>query len=155
MDTAAYDAKAWPPTVRSSRGKDPRSTMIGAYVGSRIRLRRNMLGISQGELGAALGVTFQQIQKYESGANRIGASRLFDLVRVLDVPISYFFDGMPTAAGGAPGPEGAPDTALDHVNGDTLRQRETLDLVRAYYCISDPAVRKRVMALLKSLAPEE
>nr|WP_263967516.1 helix-turn-helix transcriptional regulator [Roseomonas sp. SXEYE001]MCV4208547.1 helix-turn-helix domain-containing protein [Roseomonas sp. SXEYE001] len=129
--------------------------MIGAHVGSRIRLRRNMLGISQGELGAALGVTFQQIQKYESGANRIGASRLFDLVQVLDVPISYFFEGMPAMVGGAIVPDTASDTPLGYMNGDTLRQRETLDLVRAYYCISDPGVRKRVMALLKSLASEE
>src|SRR5216684_737109 len=74
--------------------KDGRPSPIDVHVGSRIRLRRTLLGLSQERLGDALGLTFQQVQKYERGANRVGASRLFDLSRVLDVPISYFFDEM-------------------------------------------------------------
>ena len=109
---------------------------IDIHVGSRIRLRRTMLGMSQEKLGEALGLTFQQIQKYERGVNRIGASRLFDLARVLDVPIGFFFDDMSPELGGntatrsraaafgfAEGQEGFED--------DTLHRRETLELVRA------------------------
>lgn len=75
---------------------------VDVYVGSRIRLRRTLLGMSQERLGTALGLTFQQVQKYERGANRVGASRLYDLARVLDVPIAFFFDGMPDEAAIAP-----------------------------------------------------
>jgi transcriptional regulator with XRE-family HTH domain len=155
MDIVTYDRGVRTGSERSQRARDPRSSMIGAHVGRRIRLRRTMLGISQGELGAALGVTFQQIQKYESGANRIGASRLFDLVQVLDVPIGYFFDEMPEGVQALQGLDQPPEAPLDHMTGDTLHQRETLQLIRAYYSITDPAVRKRVMALLRSLAPED
>jgi transcriptional regulator with XRE-family HTH domain len=75
--------------------RESRSSPIDAHVGSRIRLRRTLLGMSQERLGEALGLTFQQVQKYERGVNRVGASRLFDLSRVLDVPISFFIDDMP------------------------------------------------------------
>src|SRR6516225_2063372 len=77
--------------------KESRPSPIDVHVGSRIRLRRTLLGMSQERLGEALGLTFQQVQKYERGVNRVGASRLFDLSRVLDVPISFFFDDMPDA----------------------------------------------------------
>src|SRR5271165_4852701 len=77
--------------------KESRPSPIDIHVGSRIRLRRTLLGMSQERLGEALGLTFQQVQKYERGVNRVGASRLFDLSRVLDVPISFFFDDMPDA----------------------------------------------------------
>ena len=77
--------------------KESRPSPIDTHVGARIRLRRTLLGMSQERLGEALGLTFQQVQKYERGANRVGASRLFDLSRVLDVPISFFFDDMPEA----------------------------------------------------------
>src|SRR5260370_16400881 len=79
---------------RPSRQKSDKPNPIDVQVGSRVRLRRNMLGLSQEKLGAAIGLTFQQVQKYESGANRIGASRLHELRPVLDVPHSFFFDGM-------------------------------------------------------------
>jgi transcriptional regulator with XRE-family HTH domain len=79
--------------------KEHRSSPIDTHVGSRVRLRRTLLGMSQEKLGEALGLTFQQVQKYERGVNRIGASRLFDLSRVLDVPIGFFFDDMPGANG--------------------------------------------------------
>lgn len=140
--------------------REHRASPIDVHVGSRVRLRRTLLGMSQEKLGEALGLTFQQIQKYERGVNRIGASRLFDLARVLDVPIGFFFDDMSPELGGpaaarlrsgvagfAEGQEGFED--------DTLHRRETLELVRAYYRITDPSVRKRVFDLIKTLAPTE
>jgi len=81
-------------TRRPGRRKGDAPNPIDIHVGSRVRLRRNMLGLSQEKLGEAIGLTFQQVQKYERGANRIGASRLHDLSRVLDVPVSFFFDDM-------------------------------------------------------------
>ncbi len=83
--------------------REHRPSPIDVHVGSRVRLRRTLLGMSQERLGEALGLTFQQVQKYERGVNRIGASRLFDLSRVLDVPISFFFDDMPGQVGGSQG----------------------------------------------------
>src|SRR5277367_5561364 len=88
--------------------RESRPSPIDIHVGSRIRLRRTLLGMSQERLGDALGLTFQQVQKYERGVNRVGASRLFDISRVLDVPISYFFDDMPEGMSDSPvsGPRG-------------------------------------------------
>ncbi len=113
-----------------------------------------MLGLSQEKLGEAVGLTFQQIQKYERGANRIGASRLYQLTRILDVPISFFFDDMPEdVKSGARRPpadlEDRPQVALEP---DPMAKRETLELVRAYYRIANPKVRKRLFELAKSLA---
>src|SRR5215210_645465 len=84
--------------------REHRPSPIDVHVGGRVRLRRTLLGMSQEKLGEALGLTFQQVQKYERGVNRIGASRLFDLARVLDVPIGFFFDDMPDALGGTMNP---------------------------------------------------
>ena len=140
--------------------KETRPSPIDVHVGSRIRLRRTLLGMSQERLGESLGLTFQQVQKYERGVNRVGASRLFDLSRVLDVPISFFFDDMPDSLaanfGGTAGRRvnALPD-AQDPFGDDTLSRRETLELVRAYYRITDPAVRKRVFDLIKSMGPTE
>ncbi len=133
----------------SRKGPHP----IDVHVGSRLRLRRNLLGISQTDLGKALGVTFQQVQKYEKGTNRISASRLFNLSRVLDVPISFFFEDLsPAAAGGGRrrtrGLSEAPASVLEP---DSLSKRETMELIRAYYRVTDPGLRKRVLDLLKAL----
>lgn len=139
--------------------RESRPSPIDVHVGTRVRLRRTLLGLSQERLGEALGLTFQQIQKYERGVNRIGASRLFDLARVLDVPIGFFFDDMP---GGPNGNLSAHRSRIagfsetqDAFENDTLNKRETLELVRAYYRITEPAVRKRVFELIKSLAPAD
>ncbi len=140
---------------------------IDVHVGKRLRLRRTLLGMSQERLGEMLGLTFQQVQKYERGVNRIGSSRLFELGQILDVPVSFFFDDMPQAAGGHPAAamglggagraagfglaeEGA---AFEHDldDGLSLDKRETLELIRAYYRIADPAVRKRLFELTKAL----
>ncbi len=116
------------------------------------------MGMSQERLGDALGLTFQQVQKYERGVNRVGASRLYDLSRVLDVPISFFFDDMPdtlaTPSGSTTGAgfQERQDGFGGHPD-DPLAKRETLELVRAYYRITDPSVRKRVFDLIKSMGP--
>jgi transcriptional regulator with XRE-family HTH domain len=104
--------------------------------------------MSQERLGESLGLTFQQVQKYERGVNRVGASRLFDLSRVLDVPISFFFDDMPDSLAANFG-------GLPSRRAGTLSRRETLELVRAYYRITDPSIRKRVFDLIKSMGPAE
>jgi len=142
----------------SGSDRETRPSPIDVHVGSRIRLRRTLLGMSQERLGEALGLTFQQVQKYERGVNRVGASRLFDLSRVLDVPISFFFDDMPDAlAGSLNAAMGRSGVGLAEATAgfadDTLSRRETLELVRAYYRITDPAVRKRVFDLIKSMGP--
>jgi transcriptional regulator with XRE-family HTH domain len=141
--------------------REHRPSPIDVHVGARVRLRRTLLGLSQEKLGEALGLTFQQVQKYERGVNRIGASRLFDLARVLDVPIGFFFDDMPDSVGGGAGGGLAARRSLglaetqEGFEDDTLHRRETLELVRAYYRITDASVRKRVFELIKSLAPTE
>jgi transcriptional regulator with XRE-family HTH domain len=144
--------------IVESTAREHRPSPIDVHVGSRVRLRRTLLGMSQEKLGEALGLTFQQVQKYERGVNRIGASRLFDLARVLDVPIGFFFDDLPDAMGGnmagARRALGFADSQ-DSFEDDTLHRRETLELVRAYYRITDPSVRKRVFELIKSLTPAD
>jgi transcriptional regulator with XRE-family HTH domain len=153
-------ARGEPVVGAAGAEKDGRPSPIDVHVGSRIRLRRTLLGMSQERLGEALGLTFQQVQKYERGVNRVGASRLFDLSRVLDVPISFFFDDMPDSLASAYGGPSARRVAgfsesQDGFADDTLNRRETLELVRAYYRITDPAVRKRVFDLIKTMGPVE
>ncbi len=112
-----------------------------------------MLGLSQEKLGTAIGLTFQQVQKYERGANRIGASRLHELSRVLDVPVSFFFDDMdPVRAPAIPG--GFAEPPVEAFDSDPLRRRETVELVDAYYAIDDAAVRRRLLDLARALAAE-
>ena len=123
---------------------------IDVHVGSRVRLRRTLLGMSQEKLGDAIGLTFQQVQKYERGANRVGASRLFDLSRVLDVPVSFFFEDMVPAV--QPEPRGGLAEAPERYDADPMLKRETLELVRAYYKIPDPHIRRRLFDLAKALA---
>ena len=143
----------------AAESQESRASPVDIHVGSRIRLRRTLLGMSQERLGDALGLTFQQVQKYERGVNRVGASRLFDLSRILDVPINFFYENMTdaAAAGGA-----AVRTATGFAEAqdgfgtdETLSKRETLELVRAYYRITDLNVRKRMFDLMKSMAPAE
>ncbi len=144
-----------PASDESPDEKDERLSAIDAHVGSRIRLRRTLLGLTQERLGEALGLTFQQVQKYERGANRVGASRLFDLGRILEVPVGYFYDDLPVSAGGSMNRYGFAESGDSFGADDALASRETLELVRAYYRISDPSVRKRVFELVKSMAPAE
>lgn len=113
---------------------------IDRYVGQRLRMRREALGLSQGRLGRHLGLTFSQIQKYEKGSNRIGAGRLYQMAQFLGVPVSHFFEGLDAEAGGAPPP---PE------NG--LRRDEVRVLTEAFAAIADPQTRASVVALVRSL----
>ncbi len=123
---------------------------VDVHVGQRLRMRRNLLGVSQTKLGQGVGLTFQQIQKYERGANRIGASRLHEFSRILDVPVSYFFEELT----GQETPQTAgiqrPETT-EKSEQDPLIKRETLELVRAYYRISNPKARRHLFELTKAL----
>ena len=123
------------------------------HVGQRVREARLAKGMTQTDLGNALGISFQQVQKYERGANRIGSSRLFDLSRVLDVPVSFFFDDMPTELEGRSPRKstGLAEAPIESFETDPLTKRETLDLVSAYYRIGNPSVRRRLFDLAKSL----
>lgn len=124
---------------------------IDVHVGVRIRLRRNMLGMSQEKLGEALGITFQQIQKYEKGTNRVGASRLQAIAQILNAPVSFFFEGAPGQDGAVTGM--AEDNSTSYVV-DFLNSAEGVQLNRAFVKIHDPKVRRKVIDLVKALASE-
>lgn len=126
---------------------------VDVHVGSRVRQRRTLMGMSQERLGIALGLTFQQVQKYERGANRMGASRLHQISRILDVPVEYFFEELPKDVSSRTARDAA-GRAEDAEKSETdpLAKRETLELVRAYYRITDARVRKRIFELTKTLA---
>jgi transcriptional regulator with XRE-family HTH domain len=132
---------------RKTRGKP---NAVDIHVGTRVRQRRTLLGLSQERLATALDLTFQQVQKYERGANRIGAGRLYELARALDVPVTYFFDDMDGANYPSTGSVNEDSSPAYQV--DPMSQRETLLLVRAYYAIPDPAVRRRMLDLMRSMA---
>jgi transcriptional regulator with XRE-family HTH domain len=146
--------------TRKARPKKPkdelvRPTAIDRHVGSRVRQRRMMMGMSQAALAAQLGVTFQQLQKNEKGTNRFGSSRLFDLSLSLDVPIQYFFDAMPAEIAAAVGVrKGLHTFSPPNDDNAVMTRAETLRLVRAYYQIEDGRVRKRVYDLAKILASD-
>jgi transcriptional regulator with XRE-family HTH domain len=144
--------------VKNTRGRGRGRTASGApnpvdiHVGARVRLRRTLLGMSQEKLGEAIGLTFQQVQKYERGANRVGASRLYDLSRVLEVPVSFFFDDMPDEISSKSVHERREmSESPDPFDNDPMNRRETLELVRAYYRITDPNQRKKIFELVKSM----
>jgi transcriptional regulator with XRE-family HTH domain len=117
---------------------------IDVHVGSRIRLRRTILGMSQEKLGDSLGITFQQVQKYEKGTNRVGASRLQNISTILNAPISFFFEETPALAG--EGQNEISDISF------FVASAEGLALNRAFMSISDPAVRQSIVKLAKSVA---
>jgi transcriptional regulator with XRE-family HTH domain len=144
------------PVRRGRRGRRGGPHPVDIHVGSRVRMRRTLLGMSQEKLGEALGLTFQQVQKYERGANRIGSSRLYEISKILDVPIAFFFDEMADGVeAGATAEFSLDSTSGDEVfQRDPLAKRETLELVRAYYRIAEPRVRKRVFELTKAIAAD-
>ena len=134
------------------RGRGPGISPIDVHVGARLRQRRTLLGMTQTNLGDTIGVSFQQMQKYERGVNRISASRLFALSRVFDVSVQYFFDDMPTAvAASSPTLGRGKAKKLPSYEPDPMATRETLELVRAYYKIKDAEIRKRLRELIKAL----
>jgi transcriptional regulator with XRE-family HTH domain len=127
---------------------------IDKHVGSRVRMRRMMLGMSQEKLGDALGLTFQQVQKYEKGTNRIGASRLQQISHILQVPVAFFFEGAPHLAGtpAAAGMEEAPSPAYV---SDFLATSDGLSLTKSFMRIKDAKLRRRIVDLVQQIAGEE
>jgi transcriptional regulator with XRE-family HTH domain len=119
---------------------------IDFHVGKRIRRRRRLLGLTQQQLAEGVGIRFQQIQKYESGANRVSASRLYEIAEALDAPVQYFYEGIESK-------RISPVADGDNVNTDVLSQKETLDLVRAYYRLNERP-RRRLLDLARALDPD-
>ncbi len=130
----------------------PRKTPnpIDIHVGSRVRMRRMLIGMSQERLGDQLGLTFQQVQKYEKGANRIGASRLFQIAQSLGVPVDYFYDGLQLEEGA--GQSGFSEGSNGTFDLDMLSTSEGIQLNSAFFSIQDVEVRKRMLDLVKALA---
>jgi transcriptional regulator with XRE-family HTH domain len=144
VDEAADDEKG-------SRRPNP----IDVHVGGRVRFRRMLLGMSQERLGEKLGLTFQQIQKYEKGINRIGASRLFDLAQVLGVPVQFFYEEAPAAEAKHLMPDGFAERSPDNSIVEFLRSRDGLELNKAFVRISDAKARRAIVDLVRSLANDD
>ena len=132
----------------SSKAPNP----VDKYVGSRVRMRRIMLGMSQEKLGEALGLTFQQIQKYEKGTNRVGASRIQQISEILQVPVSFLFEGGPT---GTTNTEGFGEGTSPFYISDFLATSEGLALTRAFTRINDPKLRRSIVDLVEQIAARE
>jgi transcriptional regulator with XRE-family HTH domain len=126
--------------ARRTKGRRPGDAEIDQHVGQRLRERRTVMGLSQTALADGLGIAFQQIQKYETGFNRIAASRLYACAQLLDVPPEYFFEGLEGSDSGTP---------------DEMRSDEAVKLARAYYRIDDPAKRHRVRMLVRAIAASD
>ena len=125
---------------------------VDKYVGSRVRMRRIMLGMSQEKLGEALGLTFQQVQKYEKGTNRVGASRIQQIAEILQVPVSFLFEGGPTGLAKA---DGSSEAASPSYVSDFLATTEGLSLTRAFTRISDAKLRRSIVDLVEHIAAHE
>jgi transcriptional regulator with XRE-family HTH domain len=155
MARASNPVTTAPKRPRKTSGRLKGINPVDQHVGMRVRQRRTLLGLSQEKLGEMLGLTFQQIQKYERGANRIGASRLYDIATVLSVDVGYFFEDMSGEVESrsprhvAPGFAEPMPSPFDH---DPMTRRETLELVRAYYKIENEAIRRRLLDLARSLS---
>lgn len=130
---------------------------IDIHVGQRIKVRRSLMGYSQEKLAEFLGITFQQIQKYEKGTNRVSAGRLYELSKILEVPVSYFFDKITGSEKSDRGAMGLSDNqqapfSSGHASDDLMENKETIDLLKAYYSIQNPQMRKDVIKFIKSMA---
>jgi transcriptional regulator with XRE-family HTH domain len=156
----AVDDNSGPPAPAAEERNARRANTIDTHVGARVRLRRMLLGMSQEKLGESLGLTFQQVQKYEKGVNRIGASRLFDLAQVLGVPVQFFYDELGAATSHAhsqsqPQMAGFADRPAESYVVDFLSSREGLELNKAFVRITDPKMRRSVIELVRSMAGPE
>ncbi len=129
-----------------------RPNPVDVHVGARIRLRRNMIGLSQEKLGESLGITFQQIQKYEKGMNRVGASRLQAIGNILNVPVTFFFDDMP---GQSDKPKGFDEESETTYVVGFLNSSEGIQLARAFAKITDAKIRRKILDLVRTLGHEE
>jgi len=132
-----------------------RANPIDVHVGSRVRFRRMLLGMSQEKLGEKLGLTFQQIQKYEKGINRIGASRLFDLAQVLGVPVQFFYEEAPVGEQSQLVADGFAEKQAENSIVEFLRSRDGLELNKAFVRISDAKARRAIVDLVRSLANDD
>ena len=147
---------------KSSRGRTPsgQPNPIDVHVGNRIRLRRTLLGLSQEKLAGLLGLTFQQVQKYERGMNRVGASRLWDIGKVLEVPVSFFYEDMdPNVANQSPRmfslPNATPECLAEEeteFESDPMNRKETIELVKAYYKIPNREAAKHMFDLIVAMS---
>jgi transcriptional regulator with XRE-family HTH domain len=129
---------------------------VDVHVGQRVKLRRTLMGMTQGKLGESIGLTFQQVQKYERGANRVSASKLWQLGNVLDVPVAFFFEDMPQSVRDSfPGYEG--ETAESDIPEEhlTLHRRQSLELVRTFSRLQAQVLRKRVIDMVRAIAESE
>ncbi len=136
-----------------STKKKGHANSIDKHVGIQLRQRRALMGLSQERLAEQVGITFQQIQKYENGANRVSASRLYEFSKVLEIPVTFFFDNYETALGGATS-YGFAENEQSVLEGpdDVMKRKETLELIRVYYSIENPKLRKDLFKLVKSMA---
>jgi len=137
--------------IASERMAGKKPNPVDAHVGSRVRLRRMLLGMSQERLGESMGLTFQQVQKYEKGVNRIGASRLFQISKILDVPVQFFFEEAPYSGDGN-AVRGTAEPDSEAFTLEFLNSREGLELNRAFVKIGDAKVRKSVVDLVRALS---
>jgi transcriptional regulator with XRE-family HTH domain len=138
--------------VRSQLPRKKAPNPTDQHVGSRVRMRRMMLAMSQGKLGAALGLTFQQVQKYEKGTNRIGASRLQQISDILRVPVAFFFEGAPIASG----PHDSNGSALSMAQiDDFVSDSNGLRLIAAFMRINNAALRRRIVMLVHEIAGDD
>jgi transcriptional regulator with XRE-family HTH domain len=144
---ASFPARPQGELAMATKAPNP----IDKYVGSRVRMRRIMLGMSQEKLGEALGLTFQQIQKYEKGTNRVGASRIQQISEILQVPVSFLFEGGPTSNSGDGFTEGTSPTYVS----DFLATSEGLALTRAFTRIADSKLRRSIVDLVEQIAARE
>lgn len=146
-----------PRYIGKSRADSP--DPVDVHVGSRVKMRRSLMDLSQGELAKMLGITFQQVQKYERGSNRVSASRLYHLGQILDVPVGFFFEGFntknPSQAYGFAETKQEDFSWLEEGDGDLMERKETLELVRTYYQVQDETVRKNFVKMLKSLVASQ
>ena len=149
---ATKTAPSGPPAFKRPPVFKRRVTLIDAHVGRRVRQRRKLLGMSQDKLGKAMGLSVQQIQTYEHGINRVSASRLFTLSKVLDVPINFFFDDMPDALVAADADHREYRDSPVMFEEDPMAGRETAELLRAYYRIEDEVMRRMLLEFLRSMS---
>lgn len=140
-----------PDTIEPEEHNARRANAMDVHVGTRVRLRRMLLGMSQEKLGEQLGLTFQQVQKYEKGVNRIGAGRLHELGQVLGVTVQFFYEQAP----GGVTEHGFAEQPADSYVVDFLSSREGLELNKAFVRITDPRVRRTILDLVRSLAGED
>ena len=138
-------------TYETTEGR--RSNAVDAHVGERVRMRRKLLGVSQDQLADSLGLTFQQVQKYERGANRISASKLFRIAEILSIDVAYFFDGLPDPIEGA-----GPDGAVAHVHEVMqafLQTSEGVELAEIFPRVASGRVRRQILDLVRTMASEQ